>query len=218
MGGGEYSFDIHGLVCEIRERMKASIPSTQPAIKAHRLAQGLALGACVATLFLTSQLAQAKEAITATKGETYYTQFTLCYEELRHLTTNYRKGVLVPVNTEVTFVKSTSGEIHVKLLDGLVLRIENVREFSGEDIVGIFKRTFGKEKVNLDKFSATDRENILLGNIEVGMSKDAVIKAYGYPPRHQTPSLDGNQWRYWRNRFATSIVQFKDGKLAEIQK
>lgn len=198
--------------------MKASIPATQQVFKAHRLIQGLALVACFAALFLAPQLGQAKEAITATKGETYYTQFTMCYEELRHLTTNYRKGVLVPVNTAVTFVKSTSGEIHVKLPDGQVLRIENVREFSGEDIVGIFKRTFGKEKVNLDKFSAKELESILLGNIEVGMSKDAVIKAYGYPPKHQTPSLEGNAWRYWRNRFATSIVQFKDGTVADIQK
>ncbi len=198
--------------------MKAPIPSSQQIFKAHRFVQGLALAACLAALFLAPQPGLAKETITATKGETYYTQFTMCYEELRHLTTNYRKGVLVPVNTAVTFVKSSSSEIHVKLPAGGVLRLENVKEFSGEDIVGIFKRTLGKEKVNLDKFSAKERENILLGNIDVGMSKDAVIKAYGYPPKHQTPSLEGNAWRYWRNRFATSIVQFKDGAVSDIQK
>ena len=198
--------------------MRTPIPSTPLVFTSYRLARRLALVSCLATLFLAARFAQAKEAIIATKGETYYTQFSLHYEELRHLTTNYRKGVLVPVNTEVTFVKSSSSEIHVKLPDGGVLRLENVREFSGEDIVGIFKRTLGKEKVNLDTFSAKERESILVGNIEVGMSKDAVVKAYGYPPKHQTPSLEGNAWRYWRNRFATSIVQFKDGNVTEIQK
>lgn len=196
--------------------MKASIPATQQVFKAHRLIQGLALGACFAALFLAPQLAQAKEAITAIKGETYYTQFSLCHEAGIHVTTNYRKGPLVPINTAVTFVRASSGSISVKLPDGSTLKIENELGFSGEDIVGIFKRTFGKEKVDLDKFPDKIKQSILGGAIEPGMSKDAVIKSIGYPPKHKTPSLEGNQWRYWRNRFGTFIVNFEEGKVTGL--
>lgn len=182
-------------------------------------------------MFLSAPPVQAKDAavnldnsifaggvVPANKGETLYTQFSLFYEGKAHLTTNYRRGILVPVNTEVTFVKASSGEIHVKLPDGVVLRLENVRKYSGENIVGIFNRTLGKAKVNLEKFSPKERESILVGHVETGMSKDAVIRAIGYPPKHQTPSLEISQWRYWRSRYATFIVHFKDGNVSSIKK
>jgi hypothetical protein len=46
------------------------------------------------------------------------------------------------------------------------------------------------------------------------MTKQDVIASVGYPPAHKTPSLDGNEWRYWENRFGTILVTFKDGKVA----
>lgn len=49
------------------------------------------------------------------------------------------------------------------------------------------------------------------------MSKDAVIAALGYPPKHQTPTLKGNQWRYWRTLFKTFVVHFEDDKVDNIQ-
>ena len=42
------------------------------------------------------------------------------------------------------------------------------------------------------KFSRKERENILAGTIEKGMSMDAVLMSYGYPPTTKTPSLKSN--------------------------
>jgi hypothetical protein len=46
------------------------------------------------------------------------------------------------------------------------------------------------------------------GIIVDGMSKNAVLVAYGYPPEHRTGSLYANRWIYWRNKFATFAVCF----------
>jgi hypothetical protein len=132
--------------------------------------------------------------ITAAKGDKLYTQFSLFYEDKVHRTTNYRSGTFVPINTEVIFVKANKKEIDVTLPDGTGLKIENVEKYSGENINGIFFRTLGKTAVDLSRFTAKEKNSIEAGEVEPGMSKDAVIAALGYPPKHQTPTLKGSQW------------------------
>lgn len=46
------------------------------------------------------------------------------------------------------------------------------------------------------------------GVIVDGMSKKAVLVAYGRPPEHKTPSLQGSIWYYWRNKFRHFEVCF----------
>lgn len=61
--------------------------------------------------------------------------------------------------------------------------------------------------------SEAEVESIRKGTVIDGMSKKAVLVSYGYPPEHKTPSLDGDSWLYWSNRFKTFKVCFdKDGK------
>lgn len=170
-------------------------------------------------------------AAQAVKGETYYTQFSLYYDDFAHETTNYRTRTLVPINTPVTFVAvrtSTAGvkgervalqwpEIVVKLPEGRELRIRNVKKYSGEELEGIFSRTLGKAKVDLGSFTENERTAILEGRVQPGMSKAAVLRAMGYPPKHQTPSLSGNEWTYWRNRVVSFVVRFSDDKVVSTR-
>ena len=160
----------------------------------------------------------AKADALAVKGEKLYTRFSLYYEKDHHITTNYRKGILVPINTEVEFVKASKNRITVKIPSyNATVDFENEKDYSGENIEGIFKRTFGRETTSLEKFSQTEQAAIKKGTVETGMSKDAVVKAMGYPPHHKTPALTMDQWRYWKNRFDTMLVIFADGKVASIQ-
>jgi hypothetical protein len=177
------------------------------------------LTAMCGILLASSQplIAASTNDISAVKGEKLYIHFSLFYEKNVHRTTNYRIGTLVPINTEVTFVKANKSEINVTLSDGTNLKIENVQKYSGDDINGIFRRTFGKTAVDLSRFSTREKSSIVDGNVEPGMSKDAVIAALGYPPKHRTPTLNGNQWRYWRTIFATFVVHFEDDKVTRIQ-
>lgn len=64
--------------------------------------------------------------------------------------------------------------------------------------------------VSLDHFSEHDRKGIKAGKVYIGMSKEGVLTALGYPARHRTPSLERDTWIYWRNRFMTMDVVFDD--------
>jgi len=46
------------------------------------------------------------------------------------------------------------------------------------------------------------------GIIVDGMSKNAVLGTYGYPPEHRTGSLHSDRWIYWRNKFVTFAICF----------
>jgi len=151
-----------------------------------------------------------------TKGELYL-QFSLFMENNVHRTTNYRKGVLVPVNTPVHLLEQDDESIVVRLPDGAKLRLENIDAFSGESIQGIFRRTLRPQPVDLSVFSREEQLAIVNGTVEVGMSRAAVLLALGYPPKHKTPSLQGNQWRYWQNRFNTFLVIFDGDKVKTIK-
>ncbi len=151
------------------------------------------------------------------KGQVLYTQFSLFYEGTRHYTTNYRKGILVPVNTEVKFVSASGIDLVVTLPSGTNLTLWNVRDFSGEDIDGIFSRTFSTRPLDLARFTDDEVKAIKAGQVVPGMSKPAVIAALGYPPKHKTPSLDLDQWRYWQNRFGTFVVHFENGQVKWVQ-
>ncbi|MHC1764928.1 MAG: hypothetical protein AB9869_11610 [Verrucomicrobiia bacterium] len=162
--------------------------------------------------------AQAKREVDAVqKGQAFFTRFSFFYEDLRHRTTNYRKGILVPVNTQVQFVKAKRNDIVVQLPNGKQLTIENVEPYSGENLDGIFSRTFSTEKTNLSGFTEAERGAILAGEVKPGMRKSAVIVALGYPPKHQTPSLESSQWRYWQNRFNTFLVQFEKDQVVAVK-
>ena len=159
---------------------------------------------------------RAGDTVTATKGATYYTLFSLYYEGDHHFTTNYRKGIFVPINTPVQFLEAGDEEIDVSI-SGKKVRFINVPEYSGENIGGIFSRTFGSAPVGLDDFTALEKDNILAGTVAAGMSKKAVILALGYPPKHQTPTLESSQWRYWHNRFGTFLVLFSGDVVHSVQ-
>jgi hypothetical protein len=63
--------------------------------------------------------------------------------------------------------------------------------------------------------TAEEQQSVMAGEIAVGMSKTAVVMAYGYPPGHRTPSLKLDKWTYWENRFKTRTVNFSDDKVRE---
>jgi hypothetical protein len=165
----------------------------------------------------TGQSAPESELAEAKKGDVLYTRFSLFYENGRHLTTNYRRGTFLPVNTPVTFLKSSRNEIDMTLADGQELTLENVRDYSGEDLAGVFRRTLSSSQTDLSQLSDLEQKAIETGQANVGMSKAAILIALGYPPKHQTPSLEGDSWRYWSSRYGTFIVRFEDEKVVEIR-
>ncbi len=150
-------------------------------------------------------------------GQGYYTQFVIRYEKSTHLTTNYRRGKSIPVNSKLTLLAITPKTIEIKLdhTDEALL-IKNVSKHTGDDIFNAFDKLFASKQVNLAQFNSLERKYIKKGDVAKGMRKKAVLVAIGYPPITQTMNLDANTWVYWSGRFNRFNVNFKNEKVSSI--
>lgn len=108
----------------------------------------------------------------------------------------------------ITILK-TKREIHFEL------NLRNMRCKSMDDYIALIA---SPNPTPLGKLSPKDRKGIKQGNALIGMSKEGVRIALGYPARHRTPSLDSNTWIYWKNRRATTAIEFGgNGKVKNIR-
>lgn len=151
-------------------------------------------------------------------GETFYTRHTFKYEKRRYKTTNYLKGTLVPINSKAKLLKYNRHTLVMLLVDsGEKIRIQNVKKFSRAGIDAVFQRMFSPEEADVEKYGRKTAKKIRLGVVDVGMTKRQVLMALGFPPGHETPSLDMDQWKYWKNRFNTMLITFDEDKVINIQ-
>ena len=153
-------------------------------------------------------------------GGHYYTQYSFQYEQGKNLflTTNYRRGVVVPINTEVELVGWGREGFQIRLLPGgPVIEVVNVAEYSGDTVGEAFHKLLGEQPVDLSQFSDQERKFILLGTVAPGMRKKAVLAALGYPPAHKTPSLQAGVWRYWSGRNCLFTLHFQGEILDHLR-
>lgn len=102
--------------------------------------------------------------------------------------------------------------------DGQIVHFQYDEGRMGISMDEYVKLIAAAEKTSLDGFSQTDRNGIKEGKASVGMTKDAVRIALGYPAKHRTPSLQSNSWVYWKNRFQTMVVEFgPEGRVTGIR-
>lgn len=181
--------------------------------------QRTAIVSCLAVLAFIVVMGCSAAPLQDRHGKEFYTQVGLWAQGGQHETTNYKSGRFIPANTRVVLISSTNQTISFRVpsMGDYTVRMVNKRQYSGEDIKGIFNRTLGKDKVNLEKYSEETYQAIRNGEIKTGMSKQAVILARGYPPSHQTPKLGADKWKYWNSRFGTINVYFENGKVSKIE-
>ncbi len=54
------------------------------------------------------------------------------------------------------------------------------------------------------------------GRVVVGMTKDEVLLARGYPPFHRTPAVAANRWIYYEFYSVVDLVDFVDGRVSAV--
>jgi len=115
---------------------------------------------------------------------------------------------VVPVNTPVRIGRWDRGFLLIEANTGKRICYEfnkaNMR-MSVRDYLSILT---GPDEVAVEMLSELDQKGVREGKVFPGMSKQGVHLAFGYPSAHQTPSLDGNRWVYWTNRFKMIVVKF----------
>jgi len=157
-------------------------------------------------------------------GKTYYTRTNIWYENPNDiLSTNYHRGTILPVGTKVSIHNIKNRKIHFTPDgSGRLFTLINSAKTSTITTEDLFNKYFSTEPVEIgtgDYYQVTeaDRENIKNGKIAIGMSKKAVLMAYGYPPTHKTPLLTSDIWYYWYARLHKVNIYFKDDKIFKIE-
>jgi len=159
------------------------------------------------------------------KEETYYTKVNIWYENPEKiLSTNYHLGAIIPFFTEVNIVSQNKKQINftAKEYPGITFSLVNVPRHSLETTSELFKQYFSQDgpkslNTKFNKFNAKEKDNIQNGTLAEGMSKEAVIAAYGYPPKHRTPAQSSNLWTYWDARYVRKMVTFKNNLVTKIE-
>jgi hypothetical protein len=126
--------------------------------------------------------------------------------------------VIIPVNTPVKFGSYRKG-LSILPLDGdRKINFELNTGQMGLEPDQYIALISAPTPVSLAGLSDLDRKGITEGAALIGMSKDGVRIALGYPAAHKTPSLQSNNWIYWKNRFNTIAVEFdENGKVKNIR-
>jgi hypothetical protein len=157
-------------------------------------------------------------------GKIYYTSVNIWYEKPDKIpSTNYHKGTKLPIGTKVKIISVGNRKIHFVPVDTTVpFTIVQQRKHTRIKLKELFDRYFSKKDIleqegYFHNLSENEKECVNNGTISPGMSKVAVIMAYGYPPSHKTPLLSSDLWHYWHSRFEIVDVYFKNNKVYKIE-
>jgi hypothetical protein len=126
---------------------------------------------------------------------------------------------VIPAGTAITMLRKSGKEFKFRINgDGREVRFlfhEPRMEMSVEEYI---EKITSAQPVSLKKLSALDRKGVAEGKALVGMTREGVMTALGYPATHKTPSPKSPTWTYWTNRFGTLVVDFDDrGKVRAVK-
>jgi hypothetical protein len=183
--------------------------------------KSIALLATLLAALLLAGCASTPKAISSSLAEdrTYKTQVNMWADRgVRVHGTNYKRGDLIPLGTEVEIQSAKKRVIVFTVPSRANQTLQLVNDHgAGVNLVQLFERTFDREAPGYAGASGKIREAIEQGDIIKGMTRDQVLLSRGYPPRNRTPSLELDRWRYWDHRFSTRLIHFgDDGKVTEI--
>ncbi|HJK89264.1 MAG TPA: hypothetical protein RMH85_32720 [Polyangiaceae bacterium LLY-WYZ-15_(1-7)] len=127
------------------------------------------------------------------------------------------QGALLPICTPVQLEEVTDRVITFRDLNSHRRYRYIMHRSARSGVQSHVQRYFGTGCPDISQLSPEDQAGVQQGQVYQGMSKQGVIMAIGYPPEHETPSLEGDIWRYWRNRVNSFEVYFTNGFVTGIR-
>ena len=136
-------------------------------------------------------------------------------------TMNYQMQGLLKVCSKVKVTKKNSKKLEfVHDNTEYVMEYDKYTKKAGVTFDEILHSFFGEEcdDTKIVTLTEKDQRGLRRGEPTVGMTKDGVLLTMGRPPYHVTPSLESNQWMYWRTNSRRTSVQFnRDGYVVRIR-
>jgi hypothetical protein len=158
-------------------------------------------------------------------GKRYYTAVNIWRENPdRIYSINYHVGPVIPVGTPVTIdaygndliqftVEGEEGGntvVHLLRYSNVVLDVLFDRLFSAANVLA--------EDGAWHDLTPDEKQNVKNGTLALGMGKEAVLMAFGYPPGHRTPDLDHHIWTYWLARGERLVVYFRHDRIVSLDR
>lgn len=185
----------------------------------------LGLFAALLTLGLSSVQAQGKlpsiapPVISPEEGKTYFTRVSFFHEKNTHQATNFSRGELMPINTEVKLVSMSDrrgGRFVLERADnGQTVTIANIPKHTSITVEELASRMLADRKTPIERLSEKFQNAVKSGQLAMGMNREIALMARGYPPTTHTPSLEMDTWKYQVNRFAVHTIVFNNGVITE---
>jgi hypothetical protein len=130
---------------------------------------------------------------------------------------------ILPVNTEVEINVSSRrfrrrGLVIIDVERGRTINLEYNERNMRLSMVEYIDLISSTQKSSLANLSAKDSKGVKEGRAYIGMTKNGIRMALGYPAKHRTPSLESYEWVYWIDRFRTRLIRFNNkGIVTEIR-
>jgi hypothetical protein len=118
----------------------------------------------------------------------------------------------------VTFSGFRKGFVVTTLNDNRKIYFEYNASYMGMSDDQYINLISAPTPAKMDNLSEIDAKGVKEGKARLGMTKEGVMMALGYPAGHKTPSFQNNTWIYWQNRWKTIAVEFDDsGRVKNIR-
>lgn len=158
----------------------------------------------------------APPVISPVAGKDYFLRSTIHVEDGKYSGTNYARGAVVPINTPVRLESVGGKDFKIKRLDtGESIKVENVDKYTRKTTPELAALLLSDRKTALESLPSDLADFIRTGDMRRGMTKEQVLMARGYPPAHETSSIDLDRWVYWSSRFVKQTIVFTNGRLTE---
>lgn len=128
---------------------------------------------------------------------------------------NYKdpEKTTIPVGTPVKFSGFGRNRVHIEV-NGRRQSIGN--DYSRDLTIDAFAKRYIVKDDPRSKLATGDekiRTAVLSARVTVGMSRDQVLMALGYPISTENPHLDAPLWKYWLRSFSPFEVHFDGSNL-----
>jgi len=131
---------------------------------------------------------------------------------------NYAELPMIPAGTPVEVLSYGSNRAYVKV-DGKPMRLGHDYGRDQESLdVWVSKIVVNDDpRPRIATYAPTVQEAIRQGKVMVGMSREQVVTAVGYPLTSENASLEAPTWRMWRSSHGEYDVNFgPDGRVKTI--
>ena len=169
---------------------------------------------------ITGKKVEYTKVLQVSEDTQLYTAYNIWYEIPWQISSiNYHKGKIIPFGEPIKILSIQDNVIKFKRLsNGHEYSIVYYERFGLKPVEDFVKQIFTtKDRKALSSgISTSVLKKIKAGVVEKGFTKKEVELTYGPPSPHRTHNKEGKTWIYWKNRFATMRVIFKNDKVESL--